>query len=151
MRHDPTTTSVRDLRSLRATIVRASRMLEEALNARLERAAGISLDEFDVLVDLQAADEGRLRMKDIGEHLLVSKTGVTRLVDRLEERGVVERAPCPTDRRVVWARITSAGRDLLAQAVPSADGAVGELIGARLGAEDVVSAQAALDRLFDGG
>jgi DNA-binding MarR family transcriptional regulator len=125
-------------------------VLEGTLNARLEGSLGTSLGEFDVLVVLDAADEGRLRMKDIGDHLSVSKAGVTRLIDRLEERGLVERAPCPSDRRVIWARITPAGRALVAQAVPLADAAVEELIGARLAADEIARTRAALDRVAGG-
>jgi DNA-binding MarR family transcriptional regulator len=151
MKRDERLARARELRGLRATIVRAAHMLDETLSARLEQAAAVSLGEFDVLADLDAADEGRLRMKDIGEHQLVSKAGVTRLIDRLEERGLAERAPCPSDRRVIWARITPAGRALLARAQPLADGAVEEMIGARLEAADVARTRAALERLVDGG
>jgi DNA-binding MarR family transcriptional regulator len=150
MKRERTATRAPELRGLGLTIVRAARVLEGTLNARLEGSLGTSLGEFDVLVVLDAADEGRLRMKDIGGHLSVSKAGVTRLIDRLEERGLVERAPCPSDRRVIWARITPAGRALVAQAVPLADAAVEELIGARLAADEIARTRAALDRVAGG-
>ena len=133
-----------------ATVVRAGRVLQETLSARLESEMDISLDEFEVLSGLDAAAEGRLRMKDIGAQLLVSKAGVTRLVDRLEAQGFAERAPCPSDRRVIWARITPAGRAVLARAVPMADAVMAELVGARLAPDEVTSTQAALALLSEG-
>ena len=133
-----------------ATIVRAGRVLHETLSARLESEMDISLDEFEVLSALDVASEGRLRMKDIGARLLVSKAGVTRLVDRLEARGLAKRAPCPSDRRVIWARITPAGRAVLARAAPVADAVMAELVGARLAPDEVTRTQAALALLSEG-
>ena len=150
MRRSETARSPQELRSLCATVVRAGRVLQETLSARLEGEMDISLDEFEVLSGLDAAAEGRLRMKDIGARLLVSKAGVTRLVDRLEEQGFAERAPCPSDRRVIWARITPAGRAVLARAAPLADAVMAELVGARLAPDEVTRTQAALAPLSEG-
>ena len=149
MRRSETARSPQELRRLCATVVRAGRMLQETLSARLEGEMDISLDEFEVLSSLDAAPEGRLRMKDIGARLLVSKAGVTRLVDRLEARGFAERAPCPSDRRVIWARITPAGCAVLARAMPLADAVMAELVGARLAPDEVTRTREALALLTE--
>ena len=93
-----------------------------ALSHRLEvelRAAGhVSLAEYDALVQLAAAEHRRLRMNELADQVLLSRSGVSRLVDRLERQGWVERATCPTDARGSWATLTDAGLDTLRAAAP---------------------------------
>ncbi len=83
---------------------------------------GISQPEFDVLVRLARSPRRRLRMTDLAAQTTLSTSGVTRLVDRLERAGLVERVACPTDRRSWYAALTDAGADRLAALV--ADNAV---------------------------
>lgn len=90
--------------------------LTHLLNAELEAAVGIPLSWYGVLLLVGRSPEG---VRPIGE--LISATaftsgGVTRLVDRMERAGFVERLPCPTDRRVQFVGLTAAGRDLLQRA-----------------------------------
>jgi DNA-binding MarR family transcriptional regulator len=88
------------------------RLMHE-LDAELEGEHGISLAEFDVLVQLDEAPEHRMRMADLADAVLLTRSGISRLVDRLEARGLVERAPCPADARGLNATLTGAGAELL--------------------------------------
>ena len=71
------------------------------LEAELQGECDISLAEYEALLHLARAEEGRLRMSDLADPLLLSRSGVTRLVDRLEASGEVERAPARPTRAVV--------------------------------------------------
>src|SRR5918998_651585 len=84
--------------------------LTDTLDAELTEAAGMPLTWFDVLVHLVDAPDGRMRMQDLSAAVLLSKSGVTRLVDRMERSGLITRGACPTDRRVVYAVLTPTGR-----------------------------------------
>lgn len=71
---------------------------------------GLGLSEFDVLLRLARSPDERLRMTDLASQAGMSASGLTRLVDRLVRDGLVDRAPCPTDRRGSFAVLTEAGR-----------------------------------------
>lgn len=88
------------------------------LERELVEQAGMALGWFDVLVQLDAAPEGRLRMQDLAAAVVLSRSGLTRLVDRLERAGHVVRASCPSDRRGTFAQITNGGRAALGRARP---------------------------------
>lgn len=105
---------------LRAWIafLRAHAAVARRLEAELQAARGISLAEYDALVHLACADERRLRMSELADEVLLSRSGVSRLVDRLESSGLVERAVCPSDARVAWATLTPAGLEALRAAAP---------------------------------
>lgn len=79
------------------------------LDSRLRKANQISLDVYEVLLTLEEATDHRLRMSDLAETILFSRSGLTRMIDRLEEQGYVRRDPCPDDRRGWFAVATDAG------------------------------------------
>ena len=93
--------------------------LVHELDSELEAAHGLPLTQYEVLLYLDAAPDRRLRMTELARSVLLSQSGVTRLVDRLEARGLVVREPCPEDRRGLLARITDDGRTRLAEARPT--------------------------------
>jgi len=101
-----------------------------------------------VLLNLSWAADGKLRMSEIGESLLVNRTAVTRLVDGLEHRGLVRRCPCEEDRRGVSAALTDAGRGVLAEAAPLLESGLERLIGARVAADEAAAARATLERIL---
>jgi DNA-binding MarR family transcriptional regulator len=88
------------------------------LAQRLDAELGMLPEDVELLMRLEAAPEQRLRMVDVSSALGLSRSGVTRLVDRLAERDLVERAACPKDRRVIYCGLTQAGRDAVAEAAP---------------------------------
>ncbi len=105
-----------------ALITTFGRLLE--VQSRLERRLGADLEArcdlphawFEVLVRLARSDDGRLTMGSLAEQISLTTGGVTRLVDRMETAGYVQRVPCPTDRRVSYAALTDAGRAKLDEA-----------------------------------
>jgi DNA-binding MarR family transcriptional regulator len=94
---------------------RVIRRLERDLLAEQEMA----LTDYDVLVQLANAAERRLRMSELADALMLSRSGVTRLVDRLVADGMVERVTCDTDRRGQWASLTDAGYERLRRVTPT--------------------------------
>lgn len=84
-----------------------------ALEEELLEARDLPLAWYDVLVALSTAPGRRLRMQDLARRVLFSRSGLTRLVDRMVGAGLVERAPCPDDRRGTFAVCTRAGLDAL--------------------------------------
>jgi MarR family transcriptional regulator, 2-MHQ and catechol-resistance regulon repressor len=80
-------------------------------------AAGLSMTDFDVLLRLARSAGQRLRMTDLATQAALSTSGVTRVVDRLEKRGLVRRESCPSDRRGAFTVITAAGQEVLADVV----------------------------------
>ena len=88
------------------------------LGEELQDEKGLPLPWYEVLLWLGQAPEGRMRMGELADSLLLTPSGVTRLVDRMEAEGLVQRQQCPSDRRGWNAVITSAGRARLRAAAP---------------------------------
>jgi DNA-binding MarR family transcriptional regulator len=99
--------------------LRAHAEVTRALGAELEAAHGLPFSAYDVLLQLSLAPNRQLSMSDLAEAVLLSPSGVSRLVERLEREGLVERRPGDTDSRVVRATITGRGLDMLAVATPT--------------------------------
>jgi DNA-binding MarR family transcriptional regulator len=88
------------------------------LGEELQDEKGLPLPWYEVLLWLNQAPDGRMRMGELAESLLLTPSGVTRLVDRMEADGLVQRQQCPSDRRGWNAVITPAGRSRLRSAAP---------------------------------
>jgi DNA-binding MarR family transcriptional regulator len=99
--------------------LRVHAALIRELDRELEAAHGMPLTHYEVLVYLWHAPDERLRMSDLAQSVLLSQSGITRLVDRLEKAGLVAREQCPSDRRVLWAGLTDTGRARLLEARPT--------------------------------
>jgi DNA-binding MarR family transcriptional regulator len=100
-------------------LLRAHSSLVKALDAELEQAHGLALSSYEVLVRLGNSEDGRMRMCDLADSVLLSRSGLTRLVDRLEREGLVARGSCEHDARGAFAVITPAGRATLDGARPT--------------------------------
>ena len=87
----------------------AQGVLAKRIDAELEAAGCVTLDVYDVLLSLEESPERRLRMSELADRVLVTRSGVTRLVDRLERQGLLKREACPNDRRACHATLTAAG------------------------------------------
>jgi DNA-binding MarR family transcriptional regulator len=124
--------------------------LVDALERELQEERGLPLAFYDVLVQLGEAPEGRLRMQELAERLLLSRSGFTRLCDRMEAAGLLQRARCPSDRRGVYAEITPAGTEALEEAAPVHQRGVEEHFARHLGSADLEALRAMLDRLSQG-
>jgi len=115
-----------------AALFAAHRSLFAVIDRELRAACGVSLAEADVLATISRGPDGRQRMADIAGHMSVSKSGVTQIVGRLVAAGLAARESCATDRRLVYAAITTAGRDVLAKGAPVLAASASEHIASRL-------------------
>ena len=97
-------------------LLRAHACLVKRLDAELERCHGLPMSSFEVLHHLASADDGRMRMRELAEHAQLSRSGLTRLVDRLEREGLLNRCSCDHDARGAYACLTSAGAKRLQEA-----------------------------------
>lgn len=91
-------------------------MLVKRLDAELEAEHGLALTSYEVLLHLSHAAERKMRMCDVAESVLLSRSGLTRLIDRLERDGFVERVSCADDARGAYARLTDGGLEKLREA-----------------------------------
>jgi DNA-binding MarR family transcriptional regulator len=101
-----------------------SHLLDRAIEQQLKQDAGLSHAQYEILSRLEAADGGALRMSDLAEVAIVSRSGLTYQVTQLERTGLVRREKCPSDERGVLATVTSAGRAALRRAAPGHVGIV---------------------------
>jgi DNA-binding MarR family transcriptional regulator len=95
-----------------------TRMLFQELDRQLEAEADLSLTDYELLVRLSEAPDGTLRMRDLANATLSTRSGVTRAVTRAERAGWVRRVECEDDKRGMNAELTEAGRAKLASAAP---------------------------------
>ncbi|HUB76330.1 MAG TPA: MarR family transcriptional regulator [Solirubrobacteraceae bacterium] len=100
-------------------LLRSHSALVKTLDAELEATHGLALTAYEVLHHLARADRGRLRMRELAESVLLSRSGLTRMVDRLERDGLVVRGLCEQDARGSFAVLTDAGRELYRRARPT--------------------------------
>ncbi|MBF6606230.1 MAG: MarR family transcriptional regulator [Chloroflexi bacterium] len=98
------------------TFLQAHALISRRLDDELRAEQSMSLAEYDALIQLAIAPDRRLRMNQLADRVLLSRSGVTRLVDRLVADGLVARTQCSTDARGAEAVITSAGLDRLRDA-----------------------------------
>jgi DNA-binding MarR family transcriptional regulator len=105
-----------EMRAWRSFLQASTRLLERLDDELAE--VGLSLADYEILAHLAEAENG-LRMTDLAGRALVSRSGLTRRVDRLVQEGLVDRRACPTDRRGVLAVITGSGRARLEEAAPT--------------------------------
>lgn len=126
--------------------LRAQSTVLGALERELEAERGLPIAFYDVLVVLSEAG-GRLRMAQLADQVVLSRSGVTRLVDRMERAGFVERQRCPSDRRGTEAVITADGRKALRQSWPVHARGVAEHFAQHLDANELKVLTAALGRM----
>src|SRR5688500_11393995 len=118
-------------------MLRTHRDLVSSLDTQLEREHSLPLSSYEVLMVLADSDGGRARMGELADELLLSRSGLTRLVDRLVRQGWVERTPCEDDARGLFAAITRSGRAKLEQARPAHLDGVRELFFSQLTDSDL--------------
>ena len=106
----------------------AGALIDRRIDQQLKEAVGLSHPQYEILVRLAAAPDGELRMTELADTLLTSKSGLTYQVTQLEKAGLVARRSCPSDVRGVFAVLTEAGRRRLEQAAPGHVALVRELL-----------------------
>lgn len=122
---------------------RVARRLDEDLRTR----HGLSLQEYEALLHLAESPERRLRMGRLADSLLLSKSGVTRLVDRLVDDGLVERTSCPSDARGAEASITPNGLARLRSAAPTHLDGIRDYFFEAIAAPDIPVVERAMDAI----
>ena len=98
------------------SFIRAHAAITRQLNADLLNEHGLTLSDYEVLLRLSRAQDQMMRRVDLAQSVILSASGITRLLDGLERAGFVEKASCKTDARVSYAKLTHAGRRKLAEA-----------------------------------
>jgi DNA-binding MarR family transcriptional regulator len=139
----------RQLRAWRG-MLRIHATLTKALDAQLEAAHGLALSSYEVLMYLHDADEGRMRMSELATTVILSRSGLTRLVDRLERDGLIERQSCASDARGAYASLTDAGRRRLGEARATHLAGVRSLFLDHLGDAELDALGAAWERVLPG-
>lgn len=134
----------RELRAFRGLLCTHATLVK-ALDAELVAEHGLPLSSYEVLMFVSDAPEGRMRMHDIAERVMLSRSGLTRLVDRLVRDGLLRREACSEDARGAFAVITDAGRALREQAQVTHHAGIRRLFLDHLSAQE----QDELGRLFD--
>ena len=132
-------------------LLRGHAATARALNAQLVRDHDLTINDYEVLLLLAHAEDGRLRRTDLAQNVQLSPSGVTRLLDGLEAAGFVEKGVCASDGRVVYAVLTAAGRDKLETAACSHVRAIAELFETRYTEEELATLAELLGRLPGGG
>lgn len=101
------------------SLLRAQAHIAQRLQEEMLAEHRLALGSYDVLLRLSQAPGGRLRMNDLADRVLLSRSGLTRLVDRMERDGLVAREMCASDARGLFAVLTPAGRERLVAATPT--------------------------------
>jgi len=111
----PTRLDERELRAWRG-MLRVHAAFTKALDAQLEAEHGLPLTSYEVLMFLADAPGRKMRMSELAEAIILSRSGLTRLVDRLERDGLLCRESCPHDARGAFAKLSPAGVEKLGAA-----------------------------------
>src|SRR5436189_363719 len=131
------------------SMLRAHATLMRRLDTDLERETGLALADFDVLAQLAAA-HGELRMTELADRALISRSGMTRRVARLVQEGLVRRADAEADGRGVVVALTEAGIARLAETVPVHARGISKLFDAQLDDEELAILEGALGKVTIG-
>jgi DNA-binding MarR family transcriptional regulator len=121
----------------------------EVLTRELRDEESLPLTWYDVLVHLREAEGQRLRMQELADAVLLSKSGLTRLVDRMENEGLVRRAACDDDRRGTFAELTEQGFETLRRTAPTHMRGVDEHFTSLLDDEEAAVLERALRRIAE--
>jgi DNA-binding MarR family transcriptional regulator len=127
--------------------LKAHTVITRVLERELIASHQLPLAEYDVLVQLHEAEGGALRMAQLADRVLLSRSGLTRLVERLERGGLVLRQACPSDARGFFAVITDLGRARLEEAAPDHLGSVSSHFTKPLQDEQLEALRVALEQL----
>ena len=128
-------------------LLEAHATVTELLERELVAERGLPLSRYDVLLNLAEAPGGRLRMQELSASVLLSKSGLSRLVDRMVEAGLVRRERCEDDRRGWFAVLTDQGRSALRRAAPIHLRGIHEHFTSHLDPEEVKALTTALTKV----
>ncbi|HEX4930964.1 MAG TPA: MarR family transcriptional regulator [Gaiellaceae bacterium] len=130
-----------------ARLMRAHTVLRKELETEVLSPRGLTINDFEALMHLSRAFENRLRRVDLVERLMLTPSGVTRLLDGLQEAGLVENLQCNDDARVTWARLTQDGIETVECVGASHSSRLQSLFGEALSQDEVAQLSELLGRL----
>jgi DNA-binding MarR family transcriptional regulator len=130
-------------------LLRAHASATRELSVQLQAEHGLTINDYEALLHLSRAESSAMRRIDLAAELLLTPSGVTRLLDGLEEAGYVCKGSCSTDARVTYAVLTDPGREKLRQASCSHVAAVNELFRERFSDAELAALAELLGRLPD--
>jgi DNA-binding MarR family transcriptional regulator len=128
-------------------LLRAYVSTTRLLSAELQAKHGLTLNDYEALLVLSRAKDARMKRVELARNLLLTPSGVTRLLQGLEDAGLVERAACPSDLRVAYAQLTEAGHDKLASASSEHVASIRALFTASFTDEELLTIGETLGRL----
>jgi DNA-binding MarR family transcriptional regulator len=147
MADQATTTFTSPALDMFARLLRAHSAVTRLLSQQLQVEHGLTINAYEALLRLSRAEGDRMRRIDLAESLLLTASGVTRLLDGLERAGYVSNETCDSDRRVSYPVLTESGRAKLLEAQESHIASVRALLGERYTDEELGHLIALLDRL----
>ena len=130
-------------------LLRAHATTTRLLSADLQAQHGLTINDYEALYVLSEADGRRLKRVELAERLVLTPSGVTRLLEGLEQAGLVERASCDSDLRVVYAQLTAAGSAKLDEASCSHVGSLRTLFEEHLTKDEIAQLGELLGKLPD--
>ena len=130
-----------------ANLLHAHALLVRRMDEELAAAGVLSMEAYDVLHTLGTAPAERLRLSDLADRVVLTRSGITRLADRLERQGLLRRESCPTDRRACYAVLTDHGRAELKRTWAVYAKAIRAHFGAALTEAEAATLEAALGRI----
>jgi DNA-binding MarR family transcriptional regulator len=130
-------------------LMEVSSLLQYAVDEHLRADGDLSYVQFQILARLVDAPEGRLRMTDLADGLVYSRSGLTYQAGLLDKRGLITRSPSPDDERSVMVTVTDAGRDLIAHVLPGHVDRVRQLLIEPMTGKDLAALSTALGRVRD--
>ncbi len=133
-----------------ARLLRGHAATTRALSAQLQAEFGLTINDYEALLRLSHAEDGRMRRVDLAQELVLTPSGVTRLLDGLERAGYVEKATCASDARVTYAALTDMGREKFREAARAHVAAIRALFGARFTEDELATLAELLGRLPGG-
>lgn len=128
-------------------LLRAHASATRRFNAELVSAHGLTLNDYEVLLHLARADGHRMRRVDLAERVMLTPSGITRLLEGLERSGYVERASCASDARVTYAQLTDIGEGKLREAARTHVAGISDFFRVRFSEEELGALGRMLERV----
>jgi DNA-binding MarR family transcriptional regulator len=129
------------------SFLRAHAAITRELSAQLQREHGLTLNDYEVLLHLSSAEGERLRRVDLAERVVLTASGITRLLEGLERSGYVDKETCASDARVSYAKLTEAGKTKLREAAVTHLRGIDELFVTRYSGSELTTLAELLSRL----
>lgn len=128
-------------------MIEANRRLIRTVELSLRENHGMAMVDFEALLRLGRSEELQMSMSALADQMVLTSGGITRLIDRLIREGLVERVPCPSDRRVQWARLTPQGEETITRALATHLEDLDEHFFSAMSSEELAVMVSVLDRL----